>query len=161
MKTRIFKFPLAAFLLAVLGLTALPHHALASGTSTADLMVLAERGSSLAQRTLGERFATGAKDAPKDMGQAIYWWEKAADNGDPLAQFNLGMVYLRGAGTPQDRVRAHMWFSLAAASSKETVSGQQGKMMAESEKKAVEADMTPNQIEESQALAKEWLAQRK
>lgn len=162
MKNRTSRFSGTTFLLAaLLSLPALSGNALASGTSTADLMVLAERGSSLAQRTLGKRFATGTKGATKDMGQAIYWWKMAADNGDPMAQFNLGMAYLQGAGTSQDRVRAHMWLSLAAASGKMTVSGQHSKKIAESEKKAIEADMVPGQIEESQALAQAWLAQHK
>lgn len=159
MKNRTSMFSCTLFLLAAL--LGLSGNALASGTSTADLRVLAERGSSVAQRTLGERFATGTKGAPKDMGQAIFWWKMAADNGDPMAQFNLGMACLHGAGAPQDRVRAHMWFSLAAASGKMTVSGQHSKKMAENEKKAIETDMVSGQIEESQALARAWLAQHK
>ena len=38
-----------------------------------------------------------------------------ADKGNGLAQFSLGFIYERGLGLPQDYVRAHMWFSLAAA----------------------------------------------
>src|SRR5882757_4306182 len=38
----------------------------------------------------------------------------AADQGQVLAQFNLGLMYANGMG-PQDYVQAHMWLSLAAA----------------------------------------------
>jgi uncharacterized protein len=30
-----------------------------------------------------------------------------------LAQVNLGRMYAKGRGVPQDYVTAHMWFSLA------------------------------------------------
>jgi TPR repeat protein len=152
---------LAALLLFTASLSAPWHDALASGTSTADLLVLAERGSAVAQRTLGERFATGTKGASKDMERAVYWWQRAADKGDAMAQYNLGMAHLLGAGVPQDSVKAHMWLSLSEASARETVSARQGRMLAGSERKAMEAAMQPKQIEESVALAQLWLAQHR
>lgn len=161
MKTQTLKLLLAALMLLTLGLSASPHTVLASGTSMTDLMALAENGNTMAQRTLGERFAMGVEGAPKDMSQAISWWQKAADNGDALSQFNLGMVYLRGAGAPQDKIQAHMWFSLAAAFSKETASGQQGNKLAETERSAVETKMTQGQIAEARARAQDWLAKHK
>ena len=112
----------------------------------------------MSQRILGERFAMGTEGVTKDMNQAILWWQKAADKGDAVAQYNLGQVYFQGAGALQDLVQSHMWFSLAAASSKETVSARQHKKLAENNRKAVEANMTSRQIEEAQALAQEWLA---
>jgi TPR repeat protein len=39
----------------------------------------------------------------------------AAEQRNPEAQFNLGVMYEEGRGIAQDRVRAHMWFNLAAA----------------------------------------------
>jgi hypothetical protein len=38
-----------------------------------------------------------------------------AEQGDANAQYNLGVIYDNGLGVPQDKVRAHMWFSLSAA----------------------------------------------
>ena len=107
----------------------------------------------MAQRTLGERFAMGTEGVAKDMSQAILWWQKAADKGDAVAQYNPGQVYFHGAGALQDLDQSHMWFSLAAASSKETASARQYKKLAESNRKTVEANMTFKQIEEAQALA--------
>lgn len=158
MKTQTLKLRLAAFMLLTLGLSVSPHAVLASGTSMNDLMALAKNGNTMAQRTLGERFAMGAEGAPKDMSQAVFWWQKAADDGDAMSQFNLGMVYLRGIGAPQDMVRAHMRFSLAVTLSKETASGTQGKRLAENERGAAESRMTAGQIEEAKVLAQEWLA---
>ena len=31
------------------------------------------------------------------------------------AQFNLGMMYAKGKGVPQDRVLAHMWLNLVVS----------------------------------------------
>ncbi|MFN2150265.1 MAG: SEL1-like repeat protein, partial [Anaerolineales bacterium] len=32
-----------------------------------------------------------------------------------MAQYNLGLMYSKGRGVPQDYVKAHMWLNLAAA----------------------------------------------
>lgn len=40
--------------------------------------------------------------------------EQRATQGDPAAQYNLGVMYGSGQGVPQDHVEAHTWFSLAA-----------------------------------------------
>ena len=39
----------------------------------------------------------------------------AADQGDPKAQNNLGVMYVTGRGVPRDYVEAAMWFQKAAA----------------------------------------------
>ena len=52
----------------------------------------------------------------RDLAQAAKWFRRAAERGDPDAQFNLGLLYAHGKGMPKDFVRAHMWFDLAAAS---------------------------------------------
>ena len=158
MKTHTLILRLAIPLLIAFCLSVPTHIVLASGTSTADLKVLAEGGNPMSQRILGERLAMGTEGVTKDMSQAIFWWQKAADQGDAVAQYNLGQVYFKGARVQQDLVQAHMWFSLAASSSKETISAQQRKKLAESIRKSAEANMTPKQIEEAQALAQEWLA---
>ncbi len=42
-------------------------------------------------------------------------YRRAAEQGDAQAQFNLGVMYERGRGVPQDFIRAHMWYNVAAA----------------------------------------------
>ncbi|MDX8401816.1 MAG: hypothetical protein R8K47_04220, partial [Mariprofundaceae bacterium] len=42
------------------------------------------------------------------------WWKRAAEGGDPLAMFNLGNLYRKGEGVPQDDVRAARWYRRAA-----------------------------------------------
>src|ERR1700734_715276 len=41
-------------------------------------------------------------------------WRPMAEAGDPIAQFNLGLLYLDGHGVPQSSVEAANWFRRAA-----------------------------------------------
>jgi len=77
----------------------------------------------------------------------VTWFRKASDQGDAIAQNNLGVMYYNGWGVPQDYVSAHMWFNLAAAG------GQEG---ARKNRDLIMAIMSPAQIGESQKLAREW-----
>ena len=42
------------------------------------------------------------------------WYRKAAEQGDAKAQNNLGVVYDRGEGVPQDDAEAVKWYRKAA-----------------------------------------------
>ena len=75
------------------------------------------------------------------------WFRKAAEQGHPRAMHDLGVIYAKGLGVPQDYVRAHMWFSLSAA---------QGEQMAVKTLEMAEQKMTPAQITEAHKLAREW-----
>ncbi|HIF07390.1 MAG TPA: sel1 repeat family protein [Gemmatimonadetes bacterium] len=37
------------------------------------------------------------------------WWRLAAEQGEPLAQTNLGSMYYYGEGVPEDIVLGYMW----------------------------------------------------
>ena len=52
---------------------------------------------------------------PQDYVEALKWYRLAANQGNAIAQFDLGFMYENGHGVPQDYVRAHMWFNLSAA----------------------------------------------
>jgi uncharacterized protein len=41
-------------------------------------------------------------------------WRPLAEQGDPIAQFNLGLLYLDGHGVPQSYMEAANWFRRAA-----------------------------------------------
>ena len=60
---------------------------------------------------------------------------------------DLGVIYAKGLGVPQDYVHAHMWFSLSA------VRGEQGAVKT---LEIAERMMTPAQINEAQKLARGW-----
>ncbi len=54
------------------------------------------------------------KRLPKDPVQSAYWFRKAADQGDPGAQNQLGYMYVWGIGVDRDNAQAFRWFSRAA-----------------------------------------------
>ena len=49
-----------------------------------------------------------------DAGEAVKWYRQAADQGDVLAQFNLGVFYETGKGVPVDQEQAAIWYRKAA-----------------------------------------------
>jgi hypothetical protein len=51
----------------------------------------------------------------RDLQQSAYWFEKAAEAGDPQAQTQIGYFYDAGIGVPKDPVLAAHWYQLAAA----------------------------------------------
>lgn len=62
---------------------------------------------------LGALFAAG-QGVPKDFPEAAKWYRKAADQGDPSAQFNLGLMYADGEGVAARDAEAARWFRNAA-----------------------------------------------
>jgi uncharacterized protein len=51
---------------------------------------------------------------PQDYGEAVKWFRKAADQGNPFAQIKLAEMYSDGRGVPQDYGEAVKWFRKAA-----------------------------------------------
>jgi uncharacterized protein len=76
---------------------------------------LAEAGDAAAQFTLGIAYRDGSDGPPQDFVQAAAWFARAAEQGHPMAQYNLGRLHEDGRGVSQDPVLAHMWFNLAGA----------------------------------------------
>ena len=50
----------------------------------------------------------------RNIGQAAKWFREAAEQGDPAAQFNLGVLYETGQGVPQNYAEAVKWYHAAA-----------------------------------------------
>jgi hypothetical protein len=51
---------------------------------------------------------------PKDYPEAAKWYRLAAQQGEVIAQYNLGLMYYRGNGVAQDYAEAARWYFLAA-----------------------------------------------
>lgn len=51
----------------------------------------------------------------RDLQQSAYWFERAAEAGDPQAQMQIGYFYDAGLGVAKDPVLAAHWYQLAAA----------------------------------------------
>jgi len=102
---------LGSFLL----LLALPPAAQASDPDIPRLQVDAQRGSIKQQVELGAAYFTG-RGVPQDEKRAAYWYEKAANAGDPGAQKQIGYFYEVGIGVQRDPAMAVRWYQRAAAS---------------------------------------------
>jgi len=50
----------------------------------------------------------------RNYGQALQWYQKAADGGNADAMFNLGSLHMMGLGVPVDYQAAIRWFRAAA-----------------------------------------------
>jgi hypothetical protein len=51
---------------------------------------------------------------PRDYVEAAEWYRLAAYQGNPTAQYLLGLLYCTGNGVPQDDAQAAKWYRLAA-----------------------------------------------
>jgi len=80
----------------------------------------------------------------QDYQAALKWIEMPARRGNPQAQYRLGQMYRFGIGTPIDKVKAYMWFNLAAA---------QGMEDAARARESVVGQLKPEEIAKAQADA--------
>jgi len=93
----------------------------------------AENGDTIAQYNLGNMYDNG-EGVTTDMKKAVFWYKKAAKQGDSYAQFkliqwykkaakqgdsdaqfNLGRCYGRGEGVSMDIEKANFWYAKANA----------------------------------------------
>jgi TPR repeat protein len=74
----------------------------------------AEKGSIQQEIELAGAYFVG-QGVSRDEKQAAYWYEKAANSGDPGAQLQIGYFYEAGIGVQRDPARAALWFQRAAA----------------------------------------------
>jgi len=76
--------------------------------------LLAEQGDAKAQYNLGLIYALG-KGVPKDLAQAIYWFEEAAEQDHIDALMKLGFVYYNGkSDIDKDLRKSAGWYIKAA-----------------------------------------------
>lgn len=66
------------------------------------------------QYHLGMMLNNGIGDAKKDPQTALVWFRKAAENGNPLAQYKLGCYYAGQFGLLKDEAQAFDWKMRAA-----------------------------------------------
>ena len=108
----------------------------------------------------------------------------SAEQGNPIAQYNLGLMYANGRGVPRNDAEAERWYRLAAYQGHAdaqyslgtlyaggegvpedhvlaymwfNLAAAQGNEDAESGKAGIEEQMTREQIAEAQRLSREWL----
>lgn len=109
----------------------------------------AEQGHADAQNHLGLIY-DNAQGVPRNYGAAIRWYTAAAEQGHANAQNNLGLIYTKGKGNPQDYVKAYAWY---------TVAGESGSKEGQENRSTLLNEMTPEQFEKGQELAKKLRAE--
>ena len=105
----------------------------------------AEQSHAEAQFELGIYYKDG-RGVPKDMAQSAAWFLKASEQGVGIAQLNLGRYYLAGTGVAKDPVAAYYWLTAAAFN---------GYMDGMALRAPAAEEMTPEQIKETNARAKQ------
>ena len=84
----------------------------------------------------------------QDYGEAVKWYQKAAEQGDSGSQYRLGVMYENGEGVAQDYVASYIWYHLASQAHEFESARKHRNRVAEK--------MTPAQLAEAQRLAREW-----
>ncbi len=115
--------------------------------TNAKLKDLANQGNPRAQQTLGYRYVGGRDGINKDTNEAVRWWTRAARQGWPISQNNLGNVFSRGKIRPKDLVQAYMWASLA---------DQNGVPTARQTLNQIQREITPDQVKEATLLVENF-----
>ena len=54
------------------------------------------------------------KGIEKNLEKTFYWYQKAAENGQSSAKYNLGWLYQNGFGTEKNLEKAFYWYQKAA-----------------------------------------------
>ena len=96
---------------------------------------------------LGHLYSDG-QECAQDYTQSVFWYRKAAEQGDDYAQFHLGRLYDKGRSVPQDYAEAYFWLDRAAA-------GPTGEIAAE-ERDEVASHLAPADLSREQGRARKW-----
>ena len=109
------------------------------------LRLAAEQGDAKAQYNIGVLYAQG-HGVTQNYKEAVKWYRLAAVQEDAVAQYNIGAMYHNGQGVTKDYIRAHMWYNLSSLS---------GHANGTKDRDLLAKEMTPQQIEKAQNMARE------
>ena len=96
-----------------------------------------------------------------DYNTAYSYFIEEANNDNPTAQYNIGMMYVKGQGALQDDIYAHMWLNIAASNGianaveLEELAANSWANMAIVMRDLTAKTMTTEQLAEAQKLARE------
>jgi localization factor PodJL len=93
-------------------LVAAPAHVAAALTPQMRLRTLAEAGDPNAELLIGQQYLDG-RGTTNDAA-AFAWLSRAAARNQPIAQYELGVMYENGRGLHADPAEAFRWFESAA-----------------------------------------------
>jgi TPR repeat protein len=109
---------------------------------------LADENDANAQTALAFLYLKGLGVRQDDV-RAADWYRRAAQLGQPQAQFFLGSLYYLGRGVPQTNQLAHVWCEIALAG---------GVTAGLDCRDAASARMTRAEVREAYRMAARWLA---
>lgn len=109
---------------------------------------LAELGFAYAEYNLGLLYYNG-QGVIQDYEEASNLFMLAAIKGNADAQSKLGFTHYFGHGFPKNNAKAHVWWNIASAN---------GNEIARDARDLIAEGMTPKEILEAQALAKECMS---
>ena len=118
--------------------------------SPKNLEDLAKQGNLAAQIELANSYRKGIH-VTQDYKTAVKWYTLAAEQGNALAQYNLGRLHYFGTGVPESLVYAYIWAKQSSSNGIE--------MGAELTELLTEL-MTENQIKEAKKLANECVIKK-
>lgn len=75
----------------------------------------AEMGCAESQNYLGYWYEEGKNGLPVDYQEAYRWYQKAAEQGDSYAQYDIGWLFDNGLGVKENKREAVKWFKRAAS----------------------------------------------
>ena len=84
-----------------------------------------------------------------DDKDATTWLCRAADAGNPEAQYRLGLLYEYGTGNfPKDPIKAYMWYRISESTG--------GYMRPADQAERILADIPPEQASKADQLVRDW-----
>lgn len=107
-----------------------------------------------AEFRLGEMYFRG-KGVPQSYSDALDLYHRAAEQGHPVAQFLLGIMYGQGWGVRQDLVEAYKWLTLALANRAEVMAYEPDYDPRDARKVLI-PQMTADQRARAERAAKAW-----
>ena len=87
--------------------------AMMSGMSLEEKIEAAEDGDPDIMEHLAQMYLNGDGVA-QDFEKSAFWWEKLANTGNAIGQFNIGLHYAKGCGVKRDFTKAAEWMKKAA-----------------------------------------------
>lgn len=123
-------------------------------TAIKEFVAAGKAGNVEAQNYLGNMYVRGLGVNQNDQ-EAMRWFTAAADAGHPASQFNVGLMLLEGRGVRKDPEKAYVWFTLASKGNAPDIAD-----LATKNLEVVKRRLTPQQLEDAEALLKIWRPRR-
>ena len=111
-----------------------------------------------AQFALGDLYFYG-RGVPNGYAEALGWYKKAAAQGQPVAQYRLGVMYAEGWAGGFDAIRSYKWFSLSLRG-KNRISAFDPELDPRAGLDHVAGKMIENQIKRAQEAVENWRRKR-